>query len=289
MRAAPDWSVEGRDWPNREASAFPQHDGLVWHVQRMGAGPRLLLLHGAGAATHSWRDLVPLLAQHFEIMTLDLPGHGFTEAPPPQEMSLPRIAARVASLADSLSAPPDIIVGHSAGAAIALEMTRAGAAAPQRIIALNGAITPFGGAFAPVASALALACCNPFTERLMAWRAGLPGAVEQVVAGAGSRLDAAGVDHYRRLLRTRRHVAAALSMMAHWDLRPLVAALPEIEIPVLLVAGAGDRAVPPGQADAVAAHLVKGCVKRVEGGHLMHEERPAAFAALIQDACGAGA
>ena len=59
------WSRDGADWPNRDASIFVEAAGIRWHVQRMGEGPPLLLIHGTGAATHSWRGLLPLLAQHF--------------------------------------------------------------------------------------------------------------------------------------------------------------------------------------------------------------------------------
>jgi len=62
MMVKPDWDREGRDWPNRAASRFVQASGLRWHVQVMGEGPTVLMLHGSGAATHSWRDLAPLLA-----------------------------------------------------------------------------------------------------------------------------------------------------------------------------------------------------------------------------------
>ena len=57
-----DWATDGADWPNREASRFVEAAGLRWHVQVMGAGPVLLLLHGTGASTHSWRDVMPKLA-----------------------------------------------------------------------------------------------------------------------------------------------------------------------------------------------------------------------------------
>ncbi len=51
---------DGADWPNRQASALIEAHGLRWHVQSMGEGPGLLLLHGTGASTHSWRGLAPL-------------------------------------------------------------------------------------------------------------------------------------------------------------------------------------------------------------------------------------
>ncbi len=65
-RAADDrliWGTDGRDWPHRDRSRFVEAGGLRWHIQRMGDGPALLLVHGTAAATHSWRDLAPLLAR----------------------------------------------------------------------------------------------------------------------------------------------------------------------------------------------------------------------------------
>lgn len=53
------WDRDGRDWPNRAASRFVEVGGIHWHVQQLGQGPVLLLLHGTGAATHSWRDIAP--------------------------------------------------------------------------------------------------------------------------------------------------------------------------------------------------------------------------------------
>ena len=80
--SGPRWEREGRDWPNRTYSRFVQAARLRWHVQLMGDGPALLLLHGTGAATHSWRALAPLLAERFTVVAPDLPGHGFTQGRP---------------------------------------------------------------------------------------------------------------------------------------------------------------------------------------------------------------
>jgi len=54
--------ADGADWPNRAASRKLRAGGVDWHVQILGRGPTLLLLHGTGASTHSWRDVAPLLA-----------------------------------------------------------------------------------------------------------------------------------------------------------------------------------------------------------------------------------
>ena len=64
-RASPIGGSLARTWPNAAHSRFVRAGGIVWHVQMWGHGPPLLLLHGTGAATHSWRGIAPLLAPHF--------------------------------------------------------------------------------------------------------------------------------------------------------------------------------------------------------------------------------
>jgi magnesium chelatase accessory protein len=90
---------------------------MRWHVQTMGPedAPVLLLLHGTGAATHSWRGLAPLLATRFRVVAPDLPGHGFTTGRPLGGLTMPAIARAVGDLLTTLGVDPAIIVGHSAG------------------------------------------------------------------------------------------------------------------------------------------------------------------------------
>ena len=116
------WEKDGRDWPNREVSRFVRAAGLTWHVQKAGQGPVLFLIHGTGATTHSWDGLLPLLARDFTVVAADMPGHGFTSAPPPSHMSLPGMARLHAGLLRELNLAPALVAGHSAGAAILARM-----------------------------------------------------------------------------------------------------------------------------------------------------------------------
>ncbi|CAE6837524.1 alpha/beta fold hydrolase [Paraburkholderia nemoris] len=43
--------------------------------------PKLLLLHGFPSSSHMFRDLIPLLAEHFHIVAPDLPGFGQSDMP----------------------------------------------------------------------------------------------------------------------------------------------------------------------------------------------------------------
>lgn len=288
--ASLDWRRDGLDWPHRDASSFVEAGGIRWHVQRMGAGPSLLLLHGTGASTHSWRHLMPVLARRFTVVAPDLPGHGFTSMAPRRGMSLPGMASLVAALLAELDVAPAFVAGHSAGAAILARMAIDGAIAPAALVSLNGAFLPFGGMLrflSPIARVMA---ATPLAARLFASRADDPRALDRLLDGTGSTLDAEGVALYARLIRSPDHVHGALTMMANWKLEPLVRDLGRLTVPTLLVAAANDRTVPPSQAIEVASRIRGARVEKLAGlGHLAHEEAPERIAALIESFFGSTA
>ncbi len=281
-----DWARDGADWPNRDASRFVHAAGLDWHVQVMGAGPPLLLIHGTGASTHSWRDLMPLLASDFTVVAPDLPGHGFTSAPPPRRQSLPGMARGVAALLGELGLAPVAAAGHSAGAAIVVRMSLDGLLPARALVSLNGALMPWGGAAARVMSPLAQAiAAAPFMPALFAWRASKRSVVDRLLRGTGSTIDARGADLYARLTRDSGHVGAALGMMANWDPGGLAHDLPRLQPKLTLIVGANDGTIPPSQARQVHRILPASTLIMLPGlGHLAHEERPAEHATLIADA-----
>jgi magnesium chelatase accessory protein len=279
------WEREKRGWPNREASRFVAAAGIRWHVQQAGAGPSLLLLHGTGASVHTWRDLLPLLAKHHTVIAVDLPGQGFSEALK-GAVTIETMSAAVTALLRVLGVDPHDCVGHSAGAAILCRMALDGSIAPRHIVSINGAFLPFGGVaglvFKPVAKLFA---SSPTAARMIAWRARSLAAVERVLAGTGSKLDPAGVALYARLTQDPGHIAGALAMMSHWDLRGFREELARLQVPLTLIVAAGDRAVPAGQAAEIRASLPAARIVTVEDlGHLAHEEAPALLVGLIEQA-----
>lgn len=273
-------------WPHAEASRFVEAGGLRWHVQVMGEGRPALLLHGTGASAHSWRDVMPLLARRFTVVAPDLPGMGFTSMPPRTGLSLRGMADSLAALVEALGLPPALVVGHSAGAALGARMSLDGAVAPRLLVAVNGAMLPLNGwagqVFAPMARMMA---ALPGIPRLFAWRAADFTAVEALLDGTGSHLDAEGVELYARLFRQPRHVEATLGMMAQWDLPALVQDLARLETPLLLLVGKQDRTIRPTQARRLLALLPGAKLVTFPGlGHLAHEEAPALVADAILEA-----
>jgi magnesium chelatase accessory protein len=273
-----------QDWPNRAWSRAVETEGVHWHVQVHGEGPAILLVHGTGASTHSWRAMIPLLARRFRVVAPDLPGHGFTRVSSWHSLALPAMARDLRDLLGLLDVQPALCVGHSAGAAILARMCLDRMIVPLGLVSLNGAFMPYGGSAGQVFAGLArLLVGLPFVTSLVAWRAADRGLVQRLLEGTGSRLDAAGVEWYARLMREPAHAAAAMRMMASWDLVPVLRDLPNLPAKLRLVAGEKDRTIPPADA-ARLRDLVPGAdmVTQPGLGHLSHEEDPAGTVALIE-------
>jgi magnesium chelatase accessory protein len=278
-----EWERDLAGWPLHEASRRVEAAGMRWHVQQIGAGPVALLVHGTGASTHSWRALMPIFARDFTVVAVDLPGHGFSATPRNALFTLHGMGRGLAALLRQIEAQPLLVVGHSAGAAVLINMTLEGLIAPRGIVSLNGALAQFRGVarhlFGPLARLLVL---NPLVPRLFTWTAGGRNAVERLIRDTGSTLDREGIDLYARLMQSPRHVAGALAMMANWDLAPLERDLPQLAVPLLLIAAGGDLAVPAEVSLEVRDRVRGATLEYVRGlGHLAHEERPAEIAALI--------
>ncbi len=277
MREGLQWDVHGRDWPLRRASRFVDAGGVRWHVQQLGEGPSVVLVHGTGAATHSWREFAPLLAEHHRVIAMDLPGHGFTGPLSRADTTLPGVARAVSTLLAKLKVRPQLVIGHSAGAAILARMVLDGEIAPRGLVSINGALMPLpgvpGAVFLPIARALAV---NSLAARLFAWRARDGSAVARLVSSTGSHIDATGLELYGRLLQSPAHVIGTLQMMAGWDLAALERDLGGLAVPLLLLAATRDGTVPPAEAERVQAKVPGSRVVHLQGlGHLAHEEKPA--------------
>ena len=276
----------GPDWPHRTRSEIVQAGDTAFHIQRCGWNdgadrPLVLLLHGSGASLHSFRDLAPLLAERTRVLAIDLPGHGASETPPSAGLSIEGMGKRLSLLLQRLDAKPDFVVGHSAGAALAIGATIDGFIAPRAVVGLNAALQPMQGYafFSPLAKLLFL---NPFVPSVFARLSRRPGSAERLLASTGSTLDARGVDLYRRLFANVEHVYGSLGTMAAWDLERLQRRLPSLKVPLILVTARDDGTVPARDAPAHVDRVRDGRLISLEsGGHLLHEVEPDRVAGIV--------
>ena len=269
--------------PQKSKGHFVEADGLNWYVEQMGQGPAILLVHGTGASVHSWRDVMPLLAQSHRVIAIDLPGHGQTVSLSSSNFKLESMGNGVAAVVSAMNIAPDIVVGHSAGAAILAYACARKLLRPQTYVSFGGAFYPFGGwagsLFSPIAK---LAAFNPFLPRIIS-AAATRAKVEKIIRDMGSSLSPEGIELYFNLFTQPSHVAAALGMMASWDLHGMDANLARLEQHALFVASDKDRAVPPDVADRAAARCRNAESLQIKGlGHLLHEENPNLAADIIK-------
>jgi pimeloyl-ACP methyl ester carboxylesterase len=247
---------------------------------RAGSGPPLVLLHGIGHTWRGWKPMLPLLEQGFDLLALDLPGHGHSPPFPPGVESTP------AALADSVAAAMDEagfgaahIAGNSLGGWIALELARRGRATTVVAISPAGLAhereEPWGRGIlrgmrwlarnAPAPEALLR---NPIGRTLLAgptlgkpWRAHADDLIEQ------SRLfaDAPGFD----------------GTLPH-TLGRQVQGLGEVRCPVLVLWGTRDVILIPRQGRRFE-RLVRGCELRyLRGlGHVPMSDDPELLAEAI--------
>ena len=282
-----DWDRDGHSWPHRSASRFLQTQSFDWHVQISGPdnGPVILLLHGTGAASHSWRHVLPLFATRFRVVAPDLPGHGFTRCRSSADLSLPGMVRALTELLGFLDRCPAVVLGHSAGAAIAVSLGASQAAAvPRHVIGINGAFLPIRGnaLFSPLAKAL---FANPFSASMFSLMSRVTPLGGNLLSATGSSIDEEGKGIYRMLLASPAHVRGALGMMAAWDLTRFDATLHRLPFPMTLIAARDDPMVPIANSSH-AARQAPGSrlIVSERGGHLLHECRAAEVVNWLDEA-----
>ncbi|MEM8796529.1 MAG: alpha/beta fold hydrolase BchO [Pseudomonadota bacterium] len=274
-----DFDREGRLWPHRERSKFVTANGGRWHVQTFGpenADRSIVLLHGTGASTHSWRALVSKLPDDVQVISLDLPGQGFSDPLKDRDPTLPNMGRAVASLLDALNIKHPLLIGHSAGAAIALQLALDRPELAERVISINGALYPFPGAASSIFPILAkMLFLNPFVPHIFAAGAQGRHRVERLLQGTGSKLDDEGLALYQTLFSNPSHVRSTLSWMANWNLEPLVERMGDVKQPFLQIIGSEDETIPPGNAFETETRIRHAETIKLRGyGHLVHEEEP---------------
>lgn len=279
------WPGGAEDWPLSTHSRHVLCRPHRWHIQETGTGQTVLLIHGAGGATQSFRQLFPLLAENAHVVAVDLPGQGCTRLGAQQRCGLDHMAEDLLRLIRQEGWVPDHIIAHSAGVAIALRLWELGLRPASGITGINAALGHFKGVagwlFPIMAKALAI---TPFSASLFA-KTTTRASVRKLIEGTGSTLDPPGLELYYRLATDRAHVDATLSMMAQWSLDGLLSRLPTLDCPIQLIIGSKDLAVPPSVSRDAAALLPQAVLTELDGlGHLAHEEDAPAILAAMRNA-----
>jgi magnesium chelatase accessory protein len=274
------------DWPNRAKGRHIRTRPHDWWVVEDGTGPTILLLHGAGGSGHSFAPLLPYLTPHYRCIVPDLPGQGFTRAGARGRFGLDPTADDLATLCDLNGFLPAAIIGHSAGAAVALRLSEL--IPVKAVVGINAALGTFDGLAGTLFPMLARGFAMiPFLPNIIARTWGNAARVDGLLDGTGSKIGDAGRAQYLTLVKMPSHIDGTLGMMSQWNLTPMVSRLSANATPTLLLTGANDRTVPPRISRDVAARMQAGRYEELGGlGHLAQEEAPEVVAGVLLDWLG---
>ncbi|MDG6102758.1 alpha/beta fold hydrolase [Dactylosporangium aurantiacum] len=115
--------------------------GSSIHSVRRGAGEPLVLIHGIGHHWRAWEPVIDLLAEHHDVIAIDLPGFGRSPAPA-QNHGMPSAVEALAGWFAETGLDRPHVAGNSLGGAIALELAAAGHARSVTALSPAGFCTP---------------------------------------------------------------------------------------------------------------------------------------------------
>ena len=96
--------------------------GATAHYQAMGDPdqPVIILIHGQTSSLYDWQFWMPLLAERYRVIRLDMPGHGLTGLIPGDQYTLQSMVAFTKEFLDTLGIDQAVVVGNSMGGDVAV-------------------------------------------------------------------------------------------------------------------------------------------------------------------------
>ena len=275
-------------WPYSEYSKFLETDNFVWHYQLIGktGHPIILLIHGAGASSHSWANLIPKL-QEFQILAVDLPGHRFSKIKKGIRPQHDIIVKDLVVLFDSIKIKPNVFVGHSIGAVIVLSLSNIYKGPLSSIVLINGALERFEGPAATIFPLMAkVFYASPLTKYWIRLFNSAETSLRKFLSISGSNLTSKNIDYYLQLMTDEDHVTGTLAFISSWNIGDVEKKLEKINVPTLFLAGMRDGIVNYKTSVRANKKSFNAKIKLFEGeGHLMHEVSSSKVAKEISSFC----
>ena len=238
--------------------------GDIFYLGRGRGGTALICVHGAGGTHAHWGYQMRDLSDAGLIYTIDLPGHG--RSAPPGRTTIAEYGAALLDMLDVLGLERAALAGHSMGGAIALW---AALQAPERVAGLG--LVGTGGRLR-----VAPAILDGLSRDLLATIRLIVGYSYAPTASARMRL------------RAEESYAECDPIVYRGDFVAsngfdILARLPEIGCPTVVVCGTEDHMTPPKYSEALRDAIPGATMALVPGaGHMVMIEQPAAVSAALQ-------
>ena len=271
-------------------SQFIEINGVNIHYKEAGAGERtFILLHPFGGSTYSWREVIDKFAQYGKVIAYDRPAFGLTERPLPGDWEENPYGMKanveiLRELLDSMGVEKAVLVGNSAGGGVAVAFALE---YPERIDELILVDPGVGGGRGPQFPAWALPVMwTPQMRHLgplmmRDYQESLPRTLERGWFDQ-TKLTNEIRERHLQILKIKNWDKAFYELTfapAYPELRPL---LPNLTVPVLIVAGQEDRLIRSWYFEAVATEIPEATLNLIpQCGHMPQEECPTEFMEVV--------
>ena len=266
-------------------SQFVEINGINVHYKQAGNGkPVFILLHGFGASTFSWREVLMPLADYGTVIAYDRPAFGLTERPLEWQgtnpYSMEGNIELLSGLMDQFNIDRAILVGNSAGGTVATAFTLAHPERVQALIEVDAAVyttRPNSPLLDWLLNTPQMDRLGPLVARFFANRSEgfLRSAFhDPSILGENPQIE----EGYFKPFRVEDWDRALWAHTQATDSPNLADRLSQIQVPVLVITGDDDQIVPTENSIQLAEDIPGAKLAIIDDcGHLPHEECPAAF------------
>ncbi|MCU1575247.1 MAG: Flavin-containing monooxygenase-like [Micrococcaceae bacterium] len=285
--AVPEPFPEGEK-PNLPGSAWVTVGATRLRYRVTGQGEPVLLLHGIGQSLEDWNEQHDLLSARHTVYSLDLPGFAYSDRLP-GSATLAKLAGILPGFLDAVGVTSAIpVLGNSLGGAVAMAFA---VAHPDRVAAL--VLAGSAGFGEEVTLALRLLAIRPVGALMMRPNLQNSSRTVRAIFYDKSAVTRARVHHAyalaRRPAHTRTMLEIARDLGTFRGVRPewrasLLAALPALNIPTLVLWGDHDHILPSSHLEAAVLALPAAETHVFpKAGHMPQIEQPDQFAAVVED------
>ena len=261
------------------------------YYEEHGKGAPILLIHGFGASSFTWRHMIPELAKTYRVITVDLKGFGQSDKPFDERYSALDQAELIAQLIEDKDLRDLTIVGHSFGGGVALRLAIAAnhrlGGRIARLVLLDSIAYPqqipmaFRLLDMPLVSQVGVRMVPPSVQTRVAL---------QIAYFDDSKIDEETVEIYSAPLKTaagKHAIIHSARQIVPEDIDQLPDLYKTITLPTLILWCDHDRIVPLEVGIKLRRTLPNSTLRLVEGcGHMPQEEQPNPTLSLLKGFIG---
>lgn len=237
-------------------------DDTVIHYLEAGQGPTLILIHGIGGSSASWRDVIPSLSKAYRVIALDLPGYGKSDRPR-VDYSVEYYATVLKHTIDAVGGDRVALVGNSLGGWIAAVTAMNHPQSVSHLILVDSA--GLKGDHPPSVN------LDPATQKEFE-------VLLQAFYHDTTRLTKEFVDNEWKYRKSVRRTIQETMKSLNTKSPSLDGRLRGIKAPTLVIWGKQDKLIPVEVASRFAKGIPASTVTIIDNaGHMPHIEQPKAF------------